>query len=120
MSTSHTAKPDLADASEPARLPWTLWIGLAIIALCEVMLFIDVGRRGGLIVPYDALRSELPAPVGGLGWVVRWFAINMTALCWIGELLVFDGVLHVAGTPASRACALAAAPGRTGLLSSGW
>jgi hypothetical protein len=77
---------------EARRWPRTLGFGLALIGLCEILLFIDVSRRGGLVVP-DVSRAELPAPVGTLGVVARYVAINMTALCWIGYLLVFDGLL---------------------------
>ncbi|MFW6059187.1 MAG: hypothetical protein ACODAQ_03345 [Phycisphaeraceae bacterium] len=72
---------------------WTLWVGLSLIAVCEAMLFVDVARRGGLVVPYDALAGDLPEPRGALGHAARWFAMNITALCWIGYLLLFDGLL---------------------------
>lgn len=72
---------------------WTLWAGLALIVVCAVLLYVDVTRRGGAIVPYDALPDELPEPAGALGHVARWVAVNMTALCWVGYLLVFDGLL---------------------------
>jgi hypothetical protein len=75
------------------RSAWTLWMGLALIALCEAMLWIDVQRRGGLIVPGDALPAELPTPTDALGWAARWFAVNTTALCWIGYLFAADGLL---------------------------
>lgn len=79
--------------SHPAAPPRTFWLGLAIIIACEVLLFVDVTRRGWLLVPYDALPSQLPEPVGALGHVARTVAVNMTAICWVAYLLLFDGIL---------------------------
>ena len=73
--------------------PWTFWAGLALIVACQLLLYIDVTRRGGLVIPYDAFPDELPAPSDALGHLARWVAMNITALCWIGDLLVFDGLL---------------------------
>lgn len=77
----------------PKRRAWTLWVGLAVIAACEALLFIDVQRRGGLVVGRDVFASDLPRPTETLGWVARWFAVNMTALAWVGYLLAVDGLL---------------------------
>jgi len=73
-------------------MPLTLPFGLAIIIACEVMLFIDVARRGGLVAPLLA-GQFMPPPDGLLGWAARWVAVNMTVFCWIGYLFVFDGLL---------------------------
>lgn len=79
----------------PARRgpPWTLWAGMLLIGACMALLYVDVMRRGGAVVPVDATRDELPAPVGALGQLARWVAINMTALCWVGYLLAAEGLL---------------------------
>jgi hypothetical protein len=74
------------------RWPKTLWFGLALIALCEVFLFIDVRNRGGLVAPLPG-GEALPRPTDALGWIARYVAVNMTALCWLGYLFTFDGLL---------------------------
>ena len=74
---------------------WTLPLGLLIIAVCEAMLFVDVQNRGGLVIDESLSPRDLPRPDEGdtLAQAARWFAVNMTAFCWIGFLLVADGVL---------------------------
>ncbi len=68
----------------------TLWLGLGLIAACQVLLLLDVNRRGGIVIPSP---TPLPRPNGALEHVARWVAVNMTGLGWIGYLLVFDGLL---------------------------
>ena len=75
-----------------ARPPITLWLGIALILACEALLFVDVRGRGVAILPASAHEIVL-APQGVVGHVARWVAINMTPLCWVGFLLVFDGLL---------------------------
>jgi hypothetical protein len=70
--------------------PLTLVLGIALMATCAVLLAVDVQRRGGAVAPP---ASAIPDPVGALGHVARWFAVNMTVLCWVGYLLSFDGLL---------------------------
>lgn len=76
-----------------ARSAWTLWVGLALIALCEAMLLVDVQRRGGLVVGETVTAGALPRPSDTIGWIARWFAVNMTPLCWMGYLFAADGAL---------------------------
>ena len=76
-----------------ARKLWTLWLGLALIIACNALVAVDVSNRGGLLVPYDAWRADLPEPDGALGHLARWAAMNVTPLCWIGALLALDGLL---------------------------
>jgi len=83
-------RPDEHSAPSRKRLwPLSLLAGAALIILAELLLVIDVRLRGGAIVPYQALD---PA-TGSLQIISRWVAVNMTPLCWIGFLLVMDGLL---------------------------
>jgi len=86
----------MADAS-PLRITTTFWLGVAIIFTSEVMLFVDVAARGGDRSPFPP-GYELPAIESAWDYAARWFAVNMTGLCWIGFLLVFDGVLTMRAT----------------------
>ncbi len=72
----------------------TLVLGAGLILLSEGLLLYDVIHRGGLAVPL-APDQSLPTPSGAIGTLARWVAINMTVLCWIGYLLVADGLLAV-------------------------
>jgi hypothetical protein len=94
----------------------TLAIGAAVIVLAQALLAIDVMQRGGAIVP----REPLPDPSGSLRMATRWIAINMTPVCWIGYLLLVDGLLERVrvgpGSPMRRrpgvfvVCVLASVP----------
>lgn len=70
--------------------PATLLFGAFIIIVCEVFLFIDVARRGWLVAPTPA---PMPRPVGFIGLLGRYAAFNITAVCWVGYLFLFDGIL---------------------------
>ncbi|MHC5023018.1 MAG: hypothetical protein ACYTGG_03780 [Planctomycetota bacterium] len=84
----------------------TLLAGFVIIIVTEVLMFLDVVRRGGAVMP----REPLPDPAGWLGSIARAAAVNATPLCWIGFLLVLDGLLSLvrgrgsddAGSPIRR------------------
>ncbi len=69
------------DRDQARRPPLTLWLGSALIIACEVLLSVDVARRGAA------------APDGFVGMLARWVAINMTPLAWVGYLLVVEGLL---------------------------
>src|SRR5690606_35408476 len=73
------------------HVPLTLVAGVVIIALCEGLLYVDVQHRGGLVIPTQAV---LPQPETTVQHAGRWVAVNMTALCWVGYLLVFEGLLE--------------------------
>src|SRR3954465_416912 len=77
-------------------IPWTLWVGLLIVLLCEGMLFVDVrvSHRGAVHSQgeIDALR-ERGRPAGVVAKAARWVAVNMTALVWMGYLVFLEGVL---------------------------
>lgn len=72
--------------------PWTLLAGVALIAACEALLLLDVRARGGLVIPTD--QPLPPAGDGVLPRLARWVAVNMTALCWVGFLLTFEGLVE--------------------------
>ncbi|MEX2214545.1 MAG: hypothetical protein WD768_10480 [Phycisphaeraceae bacterium] len=90
---------DLAIGLEPqpdpktTRWPWTLLVGLKLIIISEIFLFIDVALRGGLVVGHNATVQDIPWPQGVFAEVARVFSANMTPICWIGYLLIFDGLL---------------------------
>ncbi len=65
---------------------------MGLILAFEGLLAIDVQARGGAIVPLAAGELLRP-PVGLLGHLARWAAVNMTVLCWGAYLLVLDGAL---------------------------
>ncbi len=71
------------------RWPTILYLGLAAILIIEALLFTDLWLRGGAIVPGDPLAE----PVGLLGEIARWTAVNMAALCWVAYLVTLDGLL---------------------------
>ncbi len=76
--------------------PMTLWIGVAVIGFCEVMLLgIDAPARDWAVVGVGVSPDDLPAPVGLAGQAARWIAMNMTPVCWVGYLLLLDGLLTV-------------------------
>ncbi|MCE9591320.1 MAG: hypothetical protein K8S99_12440 [Planctomycetes bacterium] len=85
------AKPRAAGGGWPV----TLWVGAAVIVLAELLIYMDVRQRGGLVVPTpDGLSIPPPdAAFGALGVIARYVAINMTAICWMGYLALFDGLL---------------------------
>src|SRR5688572_20506560 len=78
----------------------TLWIGLAIILICEVMLFTDVylSKRGALQnnAEIQSLKINNP-PATPLAKSARWFAANMTAIVWVGYLIFIEGILAAQG-----------------------
>lgn len=77
------------DPRQVSGLPVTLWAGLALILATEAILFADVMARDWAIVPGDILLS----PSGTLPTIARWFAANVTPICWVALLFVLDGLL---------------------------
>lgn len=69
--------------------PRALVAGLGLIFVSEALLGYDLVLRGGAVLP----SQPLPPPEGRFGWFARQVAVNMTALCWVGALLVLDGIL---------------------------
>ena len=77
----------------PSRVPLTLVAGAALILTCELLLFaVELPARDWARVPLPPGRA-LPRPQGWLGSAGRSVAHNITPLCWVGYLLVFDGLL---------------------------
>jgi hypothetical protein len=83
------------------RLPWTLLLGAALIVAAEALLAVDVATRGVAVLPPE-LGQVVAQPAGFLGELARWTAVHMTPLCWVGYLLVMDGLLVFAGTSPAR------------------
>jgi hypothetical protein len=85
------------------RVPLTFWVGLAIIAACEVLLFADVAwsKRGAL--HSNQQIAALEPPTTSTHHFARFVAVNMTPLVWPGYVLVLDGLLvMLTGTSAPR------------------
>jgi hypothetical protein len=75
------------------RIPLTLILGVVWVAACEALLFTDVhlSNRGRIYTVAE--RLAVPPTNTPLGHAARWVAINMTALVWIGYLILLEGVL---------------------------
>lgn len=73
--------------------PVTLFLGLGLIIGCEILLAIDVTRREAAVLKSQAEVALLPTPDSALQSLARRVAIDMTPLCWVGYLLVADGLL---------------------------
>jgi hypothetical protein len=78
-------------------IPPTLLAGLLIILLCEFLLFTDVflNHRGAFhnedaIVVYNTANP----PTSPLTFAARFVAFNITAIAWVGYLLLLDGLLQ--------------------------
>jgi hypothetical protein len=72
-----------------ARFPLTFWLGLALIALCQGLVFADYFWRGRVVVP----EAPLHEPVGLAQHVARSIAVHMAPLVWCGYLLLAEGLL---------------------------
>jgi hypothetical protein len=92
-------RSDVLPAAPPAarrtrrRIPFTLILGVAWVAACEALLFTDVhlANRGRIYTVAE--RLAVPPANTPLAHAARWVAINMTALVWIGYLILLEGAL---------------------------
>ncbi len=75
------------------RVPVTLIIGVLLITLCEAVLAIDAERRDICVLKSENDVAALPEPEDTLEHIARFVAVDMTPLCWVGYLLVMDGLL---------------------------
>lgn len=77
-------------------MPITAWIGLAIILLCEVFLFADVMiSRRGIVETQEQVTAVLRnRPTSTFAFIARVVAVNMTAIVWVGYLMLLSGTLH--------------------------
>jgi hypothetical protein len=93
ISASDPALQDLARTRR--RVPLTLWIGLAWVLTCELLLFADVSLsgRGAVRTHEQVLEVLADRPDGAFPRFARWVAVNMTPLVWPGFVLFLDGVL---------------------------
>jgi len=70
----------------------TLWLGLGLILVCEILLLMDVRQsRRGAIRSDAAMAAVAGAPASNP--LARWVAINMTPLAWLGYVVFLEGVL---------------------------
>ncbi len=63
-----------------------------MIAATLGLLAWDVLQRDGVVIGREAV--VIAPPRGTVGSVARWAAVNVTPICWVGYLLVMDGLLH--------------------------
>ena len=88
------------------RVPWTLWIGLLYILLCEACLFYDVVRsdRGAVRTQEEVAIVRANVPDDAPWAFARYVAVNMTPLVWPGFILFIEGVLtwHSGASPVRR------------------
>jgi hypothetical protein len=74
------------------KWPLTVALGLAWIAACESLLFLDLFFRNGVVIPAPAAMLP-PSPHDTLSTVAQWVARHVTPLCWAGYLVTADGFL---------------------------
>jgi hypothetical protein len=87
------------------RFAATLWIGLAWVLACEVLLFSDVrlSGRGALHDNESLIAVTSRKPASAYGKAARFVAVNMTPLVWPGYVLFLEGVLVLqTGTSPAR------------------
>ena len=94
---SEKAHQHATDPRQASRLPTTLWIGLALIFVTEVLLFADLMLRDWAVVPGEAIAS----PSGAFQTIARWAAGNVTPICWVGLLFVLDGMFARINDPST-------------------
>ncbi|MGE5610129.1 MAG: hypothetical protein ACM359_12815 [Bacillota bacterium] len=91
-----TASTNPAGVVTRRGVPGTLLIGALIILVCEALLFTDVFSTGRgpfhTQTAVDAFKMNYP-PTTPLGYAARWVAVNMTALVWVGYILLLEGLL---------------------------
>lgn len=74
---------------------FTLPIGLLLIFVpMGLLFFVDAPDRGWAVLSVHTPLSSMPQPQTPLQFAGRWAAVNMTGICWVGYLLVFDGILQ--------------------------
>jgi hypothetical protein len=91
--TSATALTSSEQASPRRRWPATLWLGILLVAVCEILLFVDVHRSNRGPIRSAAERLAIAHPGDLLGHAARWVAVNMTALVWVSYLIFLEGLL---------------------------
>jgi len=88
------------------KFPLTILLGLLIILASEAFLFTDVYLTHRGAVETEAQTDAIMAmPTDGLiGDIARNVAINMTAIAWVGYLIMMEGILarQTAGSPVRR------------------
>ena len=88
------------------KFPFTILLGLSIILAAEALLFTDVYLTHRNTVETQAQIDEIlgvPA-CGWIGNIARNVAVNMTAIAWLGYLILMEGVLArtPVGSPVRR------------------
>ena len=91
--TSATAVPNSDPLAQRRRWPVTLWLGILLVAVCEIFLFIDVHLANRGPVRTAAERLAISPPGRPIAHAARWVAVNMTALVWIAYLILLEGLL---------------------------
>ena len=99
--------PSVRGRLTAARAPLTLWLGVACILSCELLLFSDVrlSRRGALHSNESIQAVETAhEPATAYAALARFVAVNMTPLVWPGYVLLLEGliVLQTGSSPVRR------------------
>jgi hypothetical protein len=100
-----TSVPAVSNSQDHLRRRWpfTLWLGILIVATCEGLLFVDVHLSHRGPVRSAAERLAVSAPHSLLGEAARWMAGNMTAIVWVGYVILLEGILtFINGTSPAR------------------
>jgi hypothetical protein len=97
---------DMTGRYHPNKFPLTILLGLFIILWAEFFLFTDVHltRRTAVHTETQA-NAILAMPRDGLiGAIAREVSVNMTAIAWIGYLILTEGVVarQSPGSPVRR------------------
>ena len=83
-------------AAASRRVPYTFFLGLLIVLVCEALLFTDVhlSHRGPVHTQaaIEAIEKSSP-PATFLAGIARFVAFNMTPLAWFGYMFLIEGVL---------------------------
>jgi len=82
-------------------IPFTLWLGVGLIVVLELLLFADVRASHRGAVHSQAEIEHLSPPATAFTRFARWVAVNFTALIWPAYVVFLDGLL-VAVSPARR------------------
>jgi hypothetical protein len=91
--------------SRPARrIPLTVWVGLFIIVVAEILLFSDVmlTPRGPVKSDHDVLA--IPWALSPFRYAARWMSFNITPIAWFGYIIFLDGLLTMrsSGSPTRK------------------
>src|SRR5690606_8987372 len=93
--TMSTLEAGRSVADERPAWPVTIWVGIAWIGLCQLLLLCDVAWSGrGAIHDAAEMQAVLSlSPDGDAAALARFVALYMTPLVWVGYIVLLEGVL---------------------------